>query len=463
MKRFILFSFCLLCPLILAGGGKKSEDGKSSSRLTDEKIPLNIESVPDRVKPIIELGEPYLGTGTLSPGFELPTGAVWQPALLVFGTFRTAVQSNGYNPALGDARVSEGVARLDLSANLQLSGSERLVIGFRNLDQEGRFTGEIFDSDNPSIPEGSQDELNAEVGTLFFEGDFGEIFPNLSPRDFKPTDVGLAIGRQPISFQEGILINDTIDGIGLTWNSLQPKKSSNLRTTFFYGWNNVNRNNSANDGGELFGLFTSIDYRKSTVDLDLLYHAAEDNMEDLMAFGVSAIQRFGLVNTSFRLLGSMIDDSNDQTNGYLAFSEISYTPHYSHNLVYFNSFAALDTFTPAAMGPGNGGPLGRAGIGFAGVGIGNYGAPLSATASEVIGGAVGYQMFFDHTRKQMIFELATRLGTTDAVLDQYAATVRYQMAMGRRFVLVVDGFANLVESFDDDTYYGGRIELQVRF
>ena len=44
----------------------------------------------------------------------------------------------------------------------------------------------------------STDELNGELVSLFFEGDFGEIFPNLSRDDFSATDVGFSVGRQPL-------------------------------------------------------------------------------------------------------------------------------------------------------------------------------------------------------------------------------------------------------------------------
>ena len=73
--------------------GKHGKHGKHSSRLSDEEIPLQTEGFPERPKPLLELGEPFLGTGTLNPGYQLPTGAVWQPSLLVFGTYRTALQT----------------------------------------------------------------------------------------------------------------------------------------------------------------------------------------------------------------------------------------------------------------------------------------------------------------------------------------------------------------------------------
>ena len=64
--------------------GKK--DDHHSSELTEEHIPLQLEGFPERPKYLLELGNPYLGTGRIKPGIQLPTGAVWQPSLIVFGT-----------------------------------------------------------------------------------------------------------------------------------------------------------------------------------------------------------------------------------------------------------------------------------------------------------------------------------------------------------------------------------------
>ncbi len=448
-------------PPLGAHQGARKRHGKHSSRLSDEPVPLRRDLVPDRPKPILELGEPFLGTGVLDPGFRLPTGAVWQPALIVFGTLRTAVQSNGYSPTLGDARTTEGVSRLDLFGNLALSGSERLVLGFRNLDKDGSFTGHIFESD--TLEEGGTDALNADVSSLFFEGDIGEIFPNLSPRDFAPTDIGFSVGRQPLFFQEGMLINDSIDGLGMTFNSLQPRNTSNWRTTVFYGWGNADRNGVNADTGQLFAVLTSMDRQKSTVEVDLAYSTGEDAADPLAAFGISAVQRLGFLNSSFRILGSKIDNDAPKNEGLLLFSELSYTPHGTRNLVYCNSFWAVDNYTPVAIGAGFGGALGRAGINFAGVGIGAYGAPLSPAARDVAGSAFGYQFFFDETRKQLLVELAARVGLEDDIKDQYGLTARYQMAMGRHFVWILDAFVNRQERFDNDNFYGGRLELQVEF
>ncbi|MFQ5349270.1 MAG: hypothetical protein ACE5EG_02375 [Thermoanaerobaculia bacterium] len=463
--------------------GKK--DGHHSSALSDEYIPLQLEGFPERPRYLLELGNPYLGTGRIKPGIHLPTGAVWQPSLILFGTLRTALQSFDAD----GTRFTELASRLDLFANLQLSGTERLVVGFRTFDQEGRFTSYILEPD-PGDPafraafgddgDRFREELNAEIQSLYFEGDFGEIFPKLDADDFGRSDVGFSIGRQPLLFQDGILIQDSIDGIGLTRNTLLPQGTSNFRATLFVGTNEVHRANVEDRDAEMFALLTSTDVRRSTVDADLVYVRGGETTGDLVAGGVSFVQRIGTRNTTFRLLGShAVDQETAQApDGALFFGELSWTPHYTDDLIYFTGFVAVDEFSSAARGPASGGPLGRAGINFAAVGLGSYGAPLSSRARDVAGGAFGYQRFYGPAkRRQLLAEVGLRVGTADDVSDSVAATVRYQMAVGRRLVLVWDGFAarrqgDLVlvpgqspalQRAPDVDLYGGRFELVVKF
>ncbi len=435
-----------------------------SSRLSDEYIPLQLEGFPKRPKLLLELGNPYLGTGNIKPGFELPTGAVWQPTLILFGTLRTAVQSF----EAGGARFSEVAARLDLFANLQLSGTERLVVGFRNLDREGRFTSYVIEPE-PADGDRFREELNADIQSLYFEGDFGEIFPKLDKEDFGRKDYGFAIGRQPLLFQEGMLIDDSIDGIGITRNTLLPRNTSNFRATLYLGFENVHRSNFEDDEADLFALLTSTDFRASTVDADLAVVTGSDRHGDQANLGVSAVQRLGKYNTSFRVLASSALDEETffSTDGVLLFSEVSWTPHYTHDLVYVTTFAALDRYSSAARGPATGGPLGRAGINFAAVGLGRFGAPLSSVAWDVAGGAVGYQKFLGpENRRQVLAELGVRLGLADSVADSAAVSVRYQTAVGRRLVFGVSGFGARIESTSGastDDRYGGRFEVTLKF
>ena len=95
-------------------------DSHHSSRISD--VPggkLKTEGYPSRPKPIIEWGPNYLGNGVITRGYELPGGAVWQPRLMVYGTYRGALQSFHQN----NETASEWANGLDLFANLQLSGS----------------------------------------------------------------------------------------------------------------------------------------------------------------------------------------------------------------------------------------------------------------------------------------------------------------------------------------------------
>ena len=63
--------------------------------------------------------------------------------------------------------------------------------------------------------------MNIVPETLFFEGDFGEIFPGLDPYDTKLLDYGFSVGRQPVLIQDGLLINaNRLDAVTVTRNTL---------------------------------------------------------------------------------------------------------------------------------------------------------------------------------------------------------------------------------------------------
>ena len=69
------------------------EHGERTSLISDESVPaINPDDFVNRPRPLIELGNPYLGTRNLSPGFRMPGGAVWQPSFIAFGAFRSGLQ-----------------------------------------------------------------------------------------------------------------------------------------------------------------------------------------------------------------------------------------------------------------------------------------------------------------------------------------------------------------------------------
>ncbi len=434
------------------------DDHGSDSRFPDKPQPLRLHDFPDRPKPLIELGDPLLGTGPIGEGIELPTGAVWQPSFVVFGTARSAIQVFDNGPET----FSEWANRIDLFGNLQLSGTERILVGIRPLDQDNRFTGYFFEPSGDRQHE-EEEEFNARITTLFFEGDLGEIFPNLDPTDSGELDIGFSVGRQLLFYQEGMLINDTIDSVGITKNNILPAGASNMQVTFVYGWNDIHRDNNIEDNSALlFGLFTELDTPKSTLNFDLVYVHDEDEEESGFVGGVSAVQRIGYVNTSFRALGSIATDeeSDRLRDGALLFGEVSWVPHHTHDNMYVNAFWGIDNFSSAARAPDAGGPLGRTGILFAAVGLGRYGAALGNRADDSVGAAVGYQHFWDETRQQFIVEAGGR-GSTKESDSAIAIAGRYQRAVGQHTVLRVDTFAR--GRRNEPPGWGARFEIQFKF
>ncbi|MCZ6680841.1 MAG: hypothetical protein O7E52_26725 [Candidatus Poribacteria bacterium] len=464
--------------LMLIGVGLSVWAESDPSRLPDKAVPLQEAMIPRRPMLMLELGESLLKQGALMRGIKLPTGTVWQPAIWVFGTARTAGQTFETGLPGDDTRSSEWSNRLEIFANLRLTGTERVIIGFRPLDQSvpgsGRqFTGYRFEPEDIGNDEDQwQSEFNGDISSFFFEGEIGEIFAFLDDDDSSSLDIGLSVGRQGLFFQEGLLINDTIDAVGLTRNTLQWFGAPNMRITALYGWNNIHRGNNVEDeSAHLFGLLTETDFFSKTVGFDVVYVLSDDvNTGDGLYAGLSTVQRIGRFSTSLRVNASIaIDDETAAVGqGVLLLGEVSWQPGrhsnlFANNLIYINGFWGIEQFTSAARSPTAGGPLGRTGILFESVGLGRYGAPLSNQAMDVAGGSIGYQMFFALGRKQLIFEVGGRKDTSgdNEANDAVAFGMRYQQAFGRRLLVRLDAFAAVQR--DRDEAYGGRLETLIKF
>ena len=448
----------------------KSHGASHGSALSDKPAPLKLQGFPDRPKPIIEIGQnPFLGRGPIAPGFVVPTGAVWQPEFIVFGTGRMAMQTfdNGVQ------QITEWANRLDLYGNLYLTPTERILIGFRPVDKDAfnsdrdalRFSGYRFEP-----RDGPQNGLNGYLTTLFFEGDFGELFPNFDPNDRKSFDFSFAVGRQPLNFQDGIMINeDLIDAIGITRTSVFAFGASALRSTALFAWNQLNRNDNVRDNeSKLFGLFTTADYAQRTIDFDVAYVNTENHGGDGFYAGLGSTQRLGLINSTFRVNTSVALDKETPavSTGTLLFAQLSTTLP-NKNIVYLDGFWGIDDYSSAARGPDRGGPLGQIGILFAAQGLGSYGAPLGNRANESAGGALGYQMFLGGTDRQLTFELGGRAATSHVRFfaasqpNSFAMATLYQVKIGQHSVLILGGFVGFPE--DLATAYGFRSEWLLKF
>lgn len=447
---------------VLAGlGGAPAAAAANSSALSAVPIPMRKpEELPRRTPPLIEIGPDFLGTGNLPKGIELPTGAVWLPALWVFGSYRTALAY--FDSGRSDARA-DWSNRLDLFANLRLSGTERILFGVRPLHRATSYTGYRF---APDSEEGGYETAGFHVSRLFFEGEVGEIFPNLDPEDSGALDIGFSVGRQPLFFQEGMMINDTMDVVSVTRDTvIIPGLSVDTRFSALFAWNDVNRDNNAEDStANLLGLFTEGDWGDNTVQFDLAYVTAEN---DGLYFGAGLTRRLVLlgrtINADFRVNTSIaLDRENAQvSDGTLLFTQLSTTPPGADNVLYLDAFWGIDSYSSAARDNGAGGPLGQTGILFAAVGLGDYGAAMSNRADDVVGAALGYQMFFNDERTQLIFEIGGRLGTRAEVENQAAVGARLEQAIGARFILRLDGFVSVQENGDPGV--GARTEFVTQF
>ncbi|NOT11698.1 MAG: hypothetical protein HOP23_07700 [Methylococcaceae bacterium] len=437
--------------------------GKDAWRLSDTVLKYPVDPV-ERLRPLFELGDPFLGNGPIRPGIKTPTGQMLQPWFLLFGSFRSALQSFEQD----NRQSAEWSNRLDLHGNLNLSGTERVLFSMRPLDsQSGNTTGYNFE---PANSDGWQEDFNARLTQLYFEGDLGEIFPGLDPTDSHTYDVGFSIGRQRLQLQDGLLLNDIIDMVGITRNSLVFDGISNLRITGLYGWNHINRGN--NDlahntnfhSADLFGLLTEADTAwNNTLSLDFLY--MRENRDDSAWYvGAGSTQRFGWLNSTFRINASIPEHKESQTvgRGVLLLSQLSSTLPHTDNILYFNTFWNIDRFTSSARGPDQGSPVANLGILYGPVGMGRYGVPLGQSIDHTLGTAIGYQMFLDGINSQLIFEVGARTSSQSG-RDESAIGfgARYQRVFGKRHVLRLD--ASVAEREKEEISYGLRTEWMVKF
>src|SRR5579871_2176268 len=396
-----------------------SAEGHSKSRLSFKPKPLRKEhtELPERNPPLYEWNLPFLGPGNIISGFKSPTGAVWQPAFWVFGDFQTSagIINDGINPTR--QYVS---AAATINGNLQLTPTERIVIGFTPLSQGGNLGTGLLHVDG----QGSSfvNALNPNIQTLFFEGDTRQLFPGIDPNDTNGLDFGFAIGKQWISFQDGVMINDNIQAIGITKDTIQIPAigTQDMRITGLFGWADIRRNDTFPDSSAyLLGIFTETDFRKSTVDVDFSF-VGSNNPRDPFGnprggsgayFGASSTQRFGAINTTFRVnTSSALDGTGTAVdNGALFMAEVSRTVTGSNDLIYANFFGTAGNYTSAARSGQVPGPLERIGILFSPLAASLAGSPIPGDANHAFGGALGYQMFFG-IRNQLTLEIAGKVG-----------------------------------------------------
>ena len=451
-----------------SAASQEDSDPKSVDplRLSDVPIGPQVDKVPKRPEPLFEYGDPFLGTGEIKPGLPLFTGQVLQPDLLFYGTGRLGLQT--FSPGgFRGPKTSEAVARLDLYANYQLSGTERFFASIRPIDEGGQFTRYTLDSVNED--EGFEFEGSTQLQTIFFEGDFGEIFPGLDPMDSSEWDLGFSVGRQRVALQDGLLLNDRMDSLGITRNSILPTGTSNYRMTALLAVDDIRRSDGVNtDEALLFALANEADLPIATVSLDGVYVKDQKGKEDAFFLGAGAVRRFGKTNAALRVVSSFPEQSRGtkSSQGTLIFSEISRNRAHSDDLMYSTWFLGINDYATSARDGHGGGPLDRAGILFNALRLSRYTTALSNDVEDAMGGAIGLQTYLgdEEHRHQLVLELGWRLDTEDienSDRESLAVGFRYEQAVGQHLVWRIDGF--LVGRNNFQPGGGIRTEFLVKF
>ena len=452
-------------------------DDARSLRLPDEPLPfLETEDLPPQIQPFITLGRGINETGPLSPGIEMPWGAVWQPALWVYGSQRTAVLStDGDRRTRPGGDLAEVATRMDLFANLQLTGTERVQAHLRPMDAGGRFTGKTFSPRN----RGFESHWDADFETLFFEGDIGEMFPRLDPQDRAAGDLGLAIGKFPVEFQNTYMVRDEMLAVGLTKTHVQVPGSSGVRLTGLWAFDHINRSDNAPDRSDvdLVGLFTEGDFPWGLLEADVARTFADRSRGEQVNAGLgwtghSAGNNYSVhANFSryFDPARQMYDDGSLLVLGYS--TEIGLR----RDILYANAYWGEGDYRRLASSGGPP-PLGPVGLSFAGVGLGSYRPALWPNPLDSAGFAVGMQTFFAEKKANWAVELGHRqdldkahpkLGNTGGT----AVTTRAQYSFAERFMLQLDAYHAILghdskghqDGENDDDSSALRVELRVNF
>lgn len=427
----------------------------------DDVLPPQVEIFPERPRMIFEFGDKFFSNGELPYGVNPWSGTYWQPGLWGFGNYRMSHQyvilQGNEEPTLNNL-----VNRFDFFINLKLSGTERFFAAFRPLDKGG-MTGWDLTVDNPEFIHNFEEKGEGELfkqwfypATWFFEGDIAELFQFLDYEDRLPRDIGFTLGRQPVFFQEGIVISDVLEVFGVAFNGLHFLNSSNLKISLMAGRNHIERD--AGNDENILGAFTELDFHKNMVNFDMAYvQENQGNKTDGLVIGGSNVQQFGFWNTALRFgYSRSLGDSSDIGDGVFLMGEFS-RKHYPYkNIIYLNIFYKHDAFTPAA----GKGAFGRNGILFAPSGMSSHTPPMGTPlSSRELGISAGYQLFMSGGRQSIVSEVSLRQGFEDEI-NKIGIGFKYMKAIGQRFVFTIDGY--FIKPSDEDNILGLRTEILIK-
>jgi hypothetical protein len=425
-----------------------------------------------RPQPPIQWGMRLYDYGAFTPrptwlGQKNPIGFHF----LTFGDFRVAAAYNDTGAAKGQSQLA---ARLNLDMDAQFTATERIHLFTRPIDKNGSFTSYAIDG---PVKDKFTHHLDFNIDTLFFEGDIGAMRQGFTG-ETNHIDRPFAFGRVPIITQNGVWIEDAIDGASVSFTARNSPRFdiSNFDVMFFAALNNVTTDADPGNKARVIGMAGFADLLRGYLEYGVGYLDADVNGHSYVNATAAFSKRYkGRLANSVRLIGNFGQKGVGgvkTADGALLLVENSLVPrrHFGFDVSafnplnfvpYFNFFAGFKSPQSLARGGDSGGVLRNTGLAFESDGMTGY-PTLDAKAHDTYGGAVGVEYLFGLDR-QIVIETATvqRRGNSALPGSEHSLSLRYQHPFTPRWILRIDAMKGWLQGQND--IYGARIELRCKF
>jgi hypothetical protein len=430
----------------------------------------------DRPRPPVELGLRLYDRGAYTPrptwlGAKNPVGFHF----MSYGDFRIAgaYNDNGVPASNGKTEQSTIAARLNMDMDAQFTATERIHAFVRPIDKNGSFTRYQISG---GVEHKFVHQLDFNIDTLFFEGDVGAMRQGWTGNT-NAMDLPIAFGRVPIVTQNGVWIEDAMDGaaFSITAKNNPRLDISNMDFTFFVGLNKVTTAADPGDKSKVIGMAGFADLLRGYLEYGYGYLDADVDGHSYHNVTVAFSKRYrGRVANSVRLIGNIGQKgvSGVKTaDGVLLLVENSLVPrrHFGFDVSafnplnfvpYLNLFAGFKSPQSLARGGDSGGVLRNTGITFESDGLTGY-PTLDPTARDSYGGAAGVEYLFKLDR-QLVFEAATVQRRGNNTLGaEHSIGARYQHPFTKVWILRLDAMKGWRQGRND--IFGARIELRRKF
>jgi len=427
----------------------------------------------DPPRPLLEIGRDiYVGGPFQKPSTFLGDKNPLAPHFYVYGDWQSAVAWNDN----GATEIGQIATRLNLEFDLGITSTERIHMFMRPLDRGGQFTRlEFFGNDE----DGGDTAFNANIETLFFEGDIGAISQGLSG-EYNNLDLPVALGFMPLVMQNGLWLEDAFIGAAAAIPAMNSPALdiSNMDVTFFGAFDQVDSQafidtdgNIANHNVNIYGAAAFVEAMQGYWEFGYGYSDGEGRLDDFdyhnltMAFS----RRYEpWISNSIRAIWNTGQDAPGQqqtADGFMVLMENSLITSLPSTLVpYLNLWAGFDR--PQGLGQQARGLLKNTGINFETDAITAF-PKLDDTGRDTYGGAIGVEYLFN-LDQQIVLEMATVqvMGGDNAVGrpapgDQYGFGLRYQLPISQAWIVRADAMYG-IRDLDEDIK-GVRLELRRKF